>query len=72
MFISYYTLIEKCIRDNMNDTDIIKAVFAKYGIRSYKEIDGHFCNVTKGIMKHLRADIKEIRGNVKFLQSVGL
>lgn len=68
----YSEMIEGLIRNGMSDTEIIKAVFAHYGIRSYVEKNGRFYHVDKAIMKHLRADIKELRGNVKWLQSLGL
>jgi hypothetical protein len=69
---SYYNLIETQIRDGKNDTEVIKAVLEHYGIRSYSENKGRFENIDKCIMKHLRQDIKEIRGNFRWMQSLGL
>lgn len=70
MYNSYYDIIEKCICDGMKDTDIIHTIFAHYGIRRYTEKNGRFYHIDRGIMKHMRSDIKEIRKNIEFMKGI--
>lgn len=66
MYGCYYDIIENCIKQDMADKEIIKAVFSHYGIRSYHEKNGRFYNIDACIMKHLRQDIREVRKNIDF------